>query len=298
MIKVVLLVALGYGLKKKGKISEELEKGLSGLLVNVIFPISVIASANNEFSADKLRNILIIMTVALIYYTGAIFLSARLGIFLRLEQEKQPIFMTMCSFANTGFIGIPIVLELYGKEGMLYAVIYNMFYQLFFFSYGIAMLSGDGRFRLKDAWNPCIQSALLAILLFLLPVDLPGPVQDTVETIGAMVVPLSMMIIGFGLSDIRFRDIFCDSKAYAVSLMRLIVFPVLVFWGCTLCGAGTELTMIAAIMSGIPSGSMNVIMAKQYGCDTDFATRAVVQSMIFGAITIPLMITLGMTVIG
>ena len=133
----------------------------------------------------------------------------------------------MCSFANTGFIGIPIVLELYGKEGMLYAVIYNMFYQLFFFSYGIAMLSGDGRFRLKDAWNPCIQSALLAILLFLLPVDLPGPVQDTVETIGAMVVPLSMMIIGFGLSDIRFRDIFCDSKAYAVSLMRLIVFPVL-----------------------------------------------------------------------
>lgn len=298
MIKVVLLVALGYGLKKKGKISEELDKGLSGLLVNVIFPISVIASANNEFSLDKLRNILIIMAVALIYYIGAILLSTRLGKLMGLDREKRPIFMTMCSFANTGFIGIPIVLELYGTEGMLYAVIYNMFYQLFFFSYGIAMLSGDGKFRLKDAWNPCIQSALLAILIFLLPVKLPGPVQDTVETIGNMVVPLSMLIIGFGLSEIRFRDIFCDAKAYVVSLMRLVIFPILVLLGCILCGAGRELTMIAMIMSGIPSGSMNVIMAKQYGCDTDFATRSVVQSMIFGVISIPLMIAAGMRIVG
>ena len=93
MIKVVLLVALGYGLKKKGKISEELDKGLSGLLVNVIFPISVIASANNEFSLDKLRNILIIMAVALIYYIGAILLSTRLGKLIGLDREKQPIFM-------------------------------------------------------------------------------------------------------------------------------------------------------------------------------------------------------------
>ncbi|MBS6397588.1 MAG: AEC family transporter [Clostridiales bacterium] len=293
MIKVVLLVALGYAVKKKGMITEEFERGLSNLVVNVIFPISVIASANNDFSAEKMRNIMAIMAVALIYYIGAILLSTRLGKLLRLSEANRHIFMTMSVFANTGFIGIPVVLELYGSEGMLYAVLYNMFYQFFFFTYGIAMLSGGGSFRLKDAWNPCIQSALLAFVLFLLQVRFPAPVQGTIETIGNMVVPLSMMIIGFGLTEVRFGEILKDARAYAVSALRLLVFPVLVYMGCRLVGMGQELTMIAAIMSGIPSGSMNVIMAKQYGCDMEFATKAVVQSMIFGVITIPLLVTAG-----
>lgn len=293
MTKVVLLVALGYFVKKRGMISEEFERRLSGLVVNVIFPISVIASANNDFSTDKLKNICIIMMIGLLYYIGAIFVSTRVGKFLRFSEADQHIFMTMSVFANTGFIGIPVVLELYGSEGMLYAVIYNMFYQLFFFTYGIAMLSGDGTFKLKNAWNPSIKAALLACALFLLQIRFPAPVQDTVETVGNMVVPLSMMIIGFGLTDIRFRELFSDGRSYFVSLLRLVVFPGLVFLGCRVLGVGKELTMIGMIMSGIPSGSMNVIMAKEYNCDMDYATKAVVQSMIFGVITIPLMVMAG-----
>ena len=298
MLKVVLLTGLGYAVKKKGMITEEFEKGLSALLVNIIFPISVIASSNNDFSTDKVKNILVIVAIALMYYIGAILISAQVGKHLHLPEKDQHIFRTMSVFANTGFIGIPVVRELYGTEGMLYAVIYNMFYQFFFFTYGIALLSGNGKFRLKDAWNPCVQSALLALVLFLLQVKFPVPVQDTIETVGNMVVPLSMMIIGFGLTEIRFVDILKDGKAYAVSLLRLLVFPALVFLGCRVCGVGKELTMISAIMSGVPSGSMNVIMAKQYGCDTDYATEAVVQSMLLCVGILPLMITAGIMILG
>ena len=38
---------------------------------------------------------------------------------------------------------------------------------------------------------------------------------------------------------------------------------------------------------------MNVIMAKQYGCDMDYATKGVIQSMIFGVVTLPLMVAAG-----
>lgn len=234
-----------------------------------------------------------IMVIAFFYYTGAILISTGMGSFLHFSETDQHIFMTMSVFANTGFIGIPVVLELYGSEGMLYAVIYNMFYQLFFFTYGIAMLRGDGAFELKNAWNPSIKAVLLACVLFLLQIRFPAPIQDTIETVGNMVVPLSMMIIGFGLTDIRFRELFSDGRTYYVSLLRLIVFPGLVFFICHAFGVGKELTMIGTIMSGIPSGSMNVIMAKEYNCDMDYATKAVVQSMIFGVVTIPLMVMAG-----
>lgn len=293
MLKVVLLVGLGYLLKKRGMISDELERGISNLVVNVFFPFSVIASSNNDFSADKVKNILTIMVIALIYYIMAILISTKLGKLLRFSEKDQHIFMTMSTFANTGFIGVPVVLELYGNEGMLYAVIYNMFYQLFFFTYGMAMLSGDGHLRIRDAWNPCTKSALLACALFLFQIRFPAPVQDTIETIGGMVVPLSMLVIGFSLTGIRFREILTDFRAYYVSLLRLIVFPGLVFFGCHALGVGRELTMIAMLMSGIPSGSMNVIMAKQFGCDIEYATKAVIQSMIFGVVTIPLIAAVG-----
>ncbi len=293
MLKVVLLVALGYYVKRKGMISDETERGLSNLLVNIIFPISAIASADNDFSADKLKNILIMMAIALVYYIAAILISTKAGRLLGLSNPDQRIFMTMSTFANTAYIGIPVVVELYGSEGMLYAVIYNMFYQFFFFTYGIAMLNGDGHFRIRDAWNPCIQSALLACGLFLLQIQLPSPVQSTIKSVGDMVVPLSMMIIGFGLTDIRFREVLSDYRAYYVSLLRLLVFPLLVFLGCRLFHVNKELTMIGMIMSGIPSGSMNVIMAKQYGCDMDYATKGVIQSMIFGVVTLPLMVAAG-----
>lgn len=229
MLKVVLLTGLGYVVKKKGMITDEFERVLSNLLVNVIFPISVIASSNNDFSADKVKNILTIVSIALVYYIGAILLSKQIGKHLHLPEKDQHIFLTMSVFANTGYIGIPIVLELYGTEGMLYAVIYNMFYQFFFFTYGIALLNGGGQLRLRDAWNPCVKSAFLAIALFLLQVKFPAPIQDTIETVGNMVVPLSMMIIGFGLTEIRFLDIIKDGKAYAVSVLRLLVFPALIF---------------------------------------------------------------------
>lgn len=298
MLKVALLVGLGYAVKKRGMVSEELERGLSNLLVNVIFPISVIASSNNVFSMDKLKNILVIMAIALIYYIGAILLSTGIGKVLGLEKKTRNIFMTMSTFANTAFIGIPVVVELYGSEGMLYAVLYNMFYQVFFFTYGIAALSGNGSFRIRDAWNPCMKSVVVALILFLLQIKFPAPVQDTLETVGNMVVPLSMMIIGFGLTDIRFREIVTDMRAYCVSFVRLLLLPALVYAGCRLCGVNGQLTMIGTIMSGVPSGSMNVIMAKQYDCDLHYATKAVIQSMIFGVITIPLLVAAGNLLLG
>ena len=95
MLKVVLLVALGYYVKRKGMISDETERGLSNLLVNIIFPISVIASADNDFSADKLKNILIMMAIALVYYIAAILISTKAGRLLGLSNPDQRIFMTM-----------------------------------------------------------------------------------------------------------------------------------------------------------------------------------------------------------
>ena len=76
----------------------------------------------------------------------------------------------MAVFANVGFIGFPVVAELYGKEGTLYAVIYNLAYQIFLFTAGTALLSGKKEVDWKEMLlDPMTATSLAAIAIFLSP---------------------------------------------------------------------------------------------------------------------------------
>lgn len=287
MIKIALLIALGYRVKKKGMVTPEFEKALSGLLVNVIFPISLLASSANSFSGSMLRNILIILLAAVSYYVGAILISTFLSRVIRSGQKNRNLFVSSIVFANTGYIGIPLAQVLYGTEGMFYAVMFNTMYYFFFFSYGINKLSGDTRINLKRAWNPCMKAAVLSFVLFGLQVKLPAPILSTIDSIGSMVIPVSMMIVGFGMTDIPFRDIFNSLEVYYVSFIRLLLLPSLVFLCGRLLGLSEILTMVATCMCIPPCGSFNIIVAKQYGYDAEFATKAVIQSTLLSIVSIP-----------
>lgn len=287
MLKIALLVALGYWVKKKGMVTPEFEKILSGLLVNVIFPISLLSSSNNSFSADKLHNLLIVLLASFCYYVGAILISNALSGIIRSGQKNRNLFVSSIIFANSGYIGIPLAQALYGTEGMFYAVMFNTMYYFFFFSYGITKISGDTKIDLKRVWNPSIQAALLSFILFLLQVKFPAPILSTIDSIGGMVIPISMMIVGFGMTEISFRDIFSSLEVYYVSIIRLLLLPTLVFLFGRLLGLSEILTMVATCMCIPPCGSFNIIVAKQYGYDADFATKAVIQSTLLSMVSIP-----------
>ena len=288
IIKVAILVAIGYIAKKAEIMTEEREKGISQLLVDIICPVSIIASGSSDYSASMVKNMCLIAVIAGIYYAAGILLMRPISRRMKLSDQGKAIFLTMAVFGNTAFIGYPITQELYGNEGFVYAVIYNFFFQLYFFTYGISRISGMKQINLKKIIVTPLNGALLVMLvLFLFQIKLPGVVQDTFQSVGNMMVPLSMIVVGGSLVGMKPAQILMDRASYLVSFFRLLFFPLLMTIVLKLFGIQGDLLTVSVVLTAVPCGTMNVIFAKQYDCDVDFASRAVIQSMLLCVVTIP-----------
>jgi malate permease and related proteins len=292
-IKIFLMISLGYLLKKVRVITPELQKGFTSLLLKAILPINILASANTEFTKGASGKMLYMTAIGAGYYIGSLILMTVLSRLLPLKGRAKHIFVTMTVFANTAFVGFPLTMELFGQEGMIYAVIYNLFYQAFFFTYGINLLSGSKEFQWKSIYTNIVTIAsVVSISIFLSPFRFPSAVVSALSSVGSMTVPVSMILIGCSLADIKLIEILKDGYSYLVSALRLLLLPLGLLFLLKLLKVPAEITAAATVMTALPSGSLNAIYAGQYGCEPEYATRTVVQTMVFMIVTLPAVIFL------
>lgn len=297
--KIFLIVLFGYFLKKFGIITAELQKGLNNLLLTAILPVNILSSAGHEFSSKLAKNLLITAIICTAYYISALIFSTLLSKRLKTDINTKKIFITMSVFANVGFLGFPLIEVFIGADGMLYAVIYNMAYQMIFFTYGINMICSGGKFQLSSLYkSPVTMSSAAALLIYLSPFRFPDFIQQTFSSIGAMMTPLSMILIGCSMTGIRPRELLADKYSYVVSFLRLLFFPAVMLSIFVCLGLQGEVFITAVILTALPSGSLNAILAQQYNCNPEYASRTIIQSMILMLISLPLILTVSTILIG
>lgn len=293
LVKVVILVALGWFLRRRGFIDDALKKKLSQLLLTVVLPLSVIATGNSAFSPEIGRGLLWSAVFTLAYFALTLLLMKLVTRPMPISRADKGLMSALVVFANVSFLGYPMADALFGSVGVLYAVVYNLGWQLFLSLFGIRLLDATGKTDLRATLrDPLLWAAVGSVCLFVSPVRLPFAVVDAFETVGAMSVPISMMIVGCNIAEIRFSSIFTMPGAYVVSALRLLVLPLLMMGAMVLFGFDGTLAGVAVLLTAMPAGSMNVIFAEQYGANVQFAATAVVQSMLFMAATLPLLVFL------
>lgn len=295
--KIALLMLLGYFLRKYNVITEQFQKDITAFMLKVALPANVLTTANNPFSRELSANLLLTAAIAVVYYSVSLLLTRSISRVLPLSQGGKVVFMTSCVFANTAFIGFPLATELLGSEGLLYAVIFNMVWIVFFYTIGISLLSGQKTIRLKTLFTmPVSVASICAVLIYISPFRFPGFVQDTLSTLGGMVAPISMIVVGCSLVRIRPIDILKDGYSYFVSVMRMVVLPVAVLLVLKLLPGIPNIVAVACCLACcLPSASMNVVFAQEYDCEPQYASRAVVQGTLLMVATVPLFITLVMS---
>ena len=293
-IKIVVAVTLGFILRKTGIIDARMQKGLSDMLLLAILPFSILASSNYEKTPEVTEGMQIVLVAAMAYYILSLILMRLTSRKLPFEEKEQRVFVTMTVFANTGFVGFPLMSALYGNAGLLMAVVFNLAYNLFMYTYGIHLLSGKTGSIRSILTNPVNIASVLAILIFVSPFRFPSYVSGPIDLIAAMTVPLSMIIIGSNLAAMPFTKVLTDPKSYLISFVRLILLPGLVLAGMYLAFRSTSMTSetaaVAVLMCALPCGSMNVILSEKYDCAPEFAARATVQSMLLCMGSLPLFV--------
>ena len=143
----------------------------------------------------------------------------------------------------------------------------------------------------KIKTNPIVISFLAGILLFFLPVTLPGAIQGIVGTVASMNGPLAMIVLGIYLAQMPLKALFTDRMAYKCSIVRLIVIPLLTIVIMMIFPAkyaAVKLTILIA--AAAPVGSNVAIFAQIFEKDYLTAVKEVCLSTVFSVVSLPVVI--------
>ncbi len=291
MIKIVLMVFLGWVLKKREVITDDLQDGITNLLMTAVLPLNIIGSSCQKMTGEALNGTLLTAIFSFGYYIVILAVMYLVSRHLSVNENRKKLIVTMTAFANTGFIGFPLTEELFGVTGLIYAVVYNVAYNMFFYTVGIYLLSEDGKMRIQDFFKKEVTlTSFLGIFLFLLNIPVPEVIVSTCQTVGSMTVPLSMIVIGCTLADMNVFSVLTNGYGYLVTILRLVILPLIAFGVLKTIGVSGAGAGVCILLTGLPSGTLNVIVAQQHDCEPEFAASVVVQSMIFMIVSLPMLV--------
>ena len=278
-----LLMAVGVLFRKRNIISESGRKTLSNLTVNLILPCNIIESFLGEWnvSGNLLHNCLIALGISFGIQLAALYLSALF--FSPVSSEKKNIFRYGLIVSNSSFIGIPVVGELYGNLGVLYTSFFQIPIRIMMWTAGLSLFTNVDR---KESFqklvkHPCIIAIIIGVTLMITPVSLPPFLEDTISGLSKCTTPLSMITVGAMFANSKWSD-FLD-----YCLIRLIVFPAIVFGAVRLLGVDLVLGNVAVLLSAMPMAATTAILADKYNYNGETASRSIFVSTLLSIATLP-----------
>lgn len=288
IILIFILAAVGYLSRKKDIITGSVQFGLSSIVLNVALPCSILASANKPYLPESIAQIGIVLLGAVLYFVLTILAMTGLTKAMRLPHEQGAVTTLLVAFSNSAFIGYPVISIFLPDTGIFYASFFNIIFNVMFFTYGIASLSGKGKITAAGVFGNINNIAsVVMILLYLLQFKMPTAIQNALEMLGGMATPLSMLVVGSMLGTIRLRQLFTTPLLYLVSFLRLLALPTLVFLVLRLLGIGGAAGTVLLIISGLPSASMTVMAAEKTGTQPEYASKGVLLSTLLFLATVP-----------
>ena len=296
MVIFSVLMVIGYVFARKGLVDRSFGRSASMLALNVFLPATILNSvfvANMEIGAGELGKLILMLFLAL--GTGFVFAAVVIRFLpIRKDPSRRPVYELLLALSNTMFIGLPIAQELFGPVAVFYCALSCIPFNLYAYSYGVWQMKGGkaGSFRLRDILSVAFVATLLAILIFLLHLPVPGIVRELAAVMNGATMPLSLLVIGFSMGTVSLTDAFKNKDLYLASLLRNLVIPVLTWLAVGLFTDDPVLLMTCMLLAASPSAVMVTVFAIQYDRDSVFAAEGVLQSTVLSIATIPLLILL------
>ena len=293
MLKLFLLLILGFVLFKCHIFDEYTNKKISALIVNVASPMLIISSIAGVEGSNK-SIVFLMIGAGILMYIGFIILGKIINRIFPFPKKDWPVYECMVVFANTGFMGYPVLLDVFGQEAVFYASLIHMAFNFFVYTYAIMCLTkgDDNEFKLnfKQLLTPGIILIFVGIFIYLFDIQLPSVLMDTINSVGSLTAPLSMMMIGSSLAVYPIKDSFTDWRSYVFAFVRLIIVPFMTMIVCRLLHINPYYANITIITNAMPVGSMVLMLATQYNANVKIVTKNIVVSTLLSVITIPIVV--------
>ena len=286
---LLLFCAIGYILSKKKILKPEKGDLISGMLIYIFMPATCFSTcaANCTVAYVSEKYPLILVSAGLLV---GIILFAKFSVKLLGEASYQrDVFEYSLIVPNTGYIGYPLMLSLYGSQGLLDMLIFGLPLICYTYTIGYNILTDrrKEKFSLKKLLTPVTVAMLLGCVVGLSGLKLPGVFTQVIDKSAACLAPIGTLLMGMSISEFSFREILEDKRIWWITAARLVVIPLAVF-GVLKLGRW-EFALVPAICSYcMPCGINSIIFPKLIGKDCKSGAGLVLVSTILAIITVPL----------
>ncbi len=291
ILPIVLLAGAGFIL---GKLFHIDARSLGRVVFYVFSPVLIFnLLVQNHLKLQEAIGV-IALAVCVILVIGLV--TFILGSLLKLERPALTAILITTMFSNTGNYGLPLISFAFGEQALSYAGIYFVTVTFIFYTLGV-LIASLGHMSLKEALLglfkvPTLYGVLLAILINLFHIQIPGPLNRTIELAASGTIPLMLILLGVELTRIQFSG---SIRAIQISVfLRLIIAPLIAFGFSLLFGISRPALQASVTESAMPTIVSSTVLATEYQLDSKLVTAIIFISTLLSPLTLtPLLVFLG-----
>ncbi|HEY3422470.1 MAG TPA: AEC family transporter, partial [Methanocellaceae archaeon] len=268
---------------------------LSKLIVMIILPaliFSIIAGSGVTVN-DFLNNGAFAVGVGLCYtllIISGIVMSRLLG----LEGKTANIYMSLATFGNMGFMGIPLLLGIFKDPVVQVCIaVYTVIDMALLWTYGVYLCSkhqdnSNPLSAVKNIINPTTVALAIAIIVMAVKFPVPGLLMGTISGVGNTSKYLTLIYIGGVLAYVSVSKISAKVNILVLTVVKMLALPVFVF---ILLGffLPLEQRTILTLIVGLPGMTTIAMIASNYQSDVEYATEIIFVTTLASLVTIPLL---------
>lgn len=295
---LLVYIAIGYFLRRSGKLPANASKVVSSITTLLILPIYTANSLSQNFTLEKIGSNLGLLGCGLAFTAASIVIGLLITpVFARSELEKKSLRYAF-TFPNYGYFGYPLIEGVFGAAMRANAVVFAIPFSIACYTYGYLLFSPEKKLSWKNVVTPTTIGTAAGIALGLSGIQLPTICSGILSGISDCMSPISMILGGIVLGSFPLGKLLTGAKAYLHSAIRMLGIPALFTGVLYICGARGLYLLLPALFSALPLGMNLVVFPESYGMDASNNARLCFISYLLAAILLPFTFSLIATLSG
>lgn len=299
VLPVFALILLGWVLVRAGYLREELGEGLGEFVFRVAVPVLLFRTiAEADFAGGAPWRIWVAYFAGVAVTWAIAHLVATLG-FGR-DRRIGVLAGVSAAFANTVFIGLPLVSRVVGEDGLVaISVLLSVHLPTMMIAGTVLMERAERKEGVREPQslselllgivrnlvrNPLVIGLFAGALFHTGGVPLVGPVKVMVDQVAGMAAPAALMSIGMAL--VRYKVAGNARIALAMTALKLLLLPGCVYVACRLLGLTPEWTAAMVLTASVPTGVNAWLLANHFGVGHALASSTITMTTALGVFTV------------
>lgn len=320
MLALFIFIALGFILVKFKVLPENSSKVLAKLLTFAICPALSFSAMAKYFTINNfVEHFINLLLGSLSVGVALIVTFSIVGFFVKDKRSyERNIYKYALTIGNMGYVGEPLVIALFGMEGLAYYKIAVLPFSILIYTWGINILVPKGESKsslLKMLLNPPTLFMFIGMIAgisgfgsLLYSTEAISFIPDVIDGLGGCMGPVAMLLAGVTIAKYNVKKMLTNKKIYVASIFRLVFIPAVVI--AVMFGVISLINLIPNIAVdnsflfwlyfcvATPLGMNTIVFPEAYGGDPSTGAGMTTISHTLCVITIPLTYALLVLLVG